>query len=180
MQSNPEISLATIELAAKKHSDHRDTVKSLVQVLNDQVEAIKRAALPDIKRAVGRAADSENQLRCYITAAAHLFIKPRTVIFWGIKCGWEKGKGKLVFEDADRVVALIKKVLPEMAEALLIVKEAPNKKALAEISAADLKRLGITIADADDHVVVRAVDSDIDKIVTALLKEATDTVPEAS
>ena len=167
-----EISLVTIETGAKKHAEHRDILKMLVQTLNEQVEALKRAALPDIKRAVNRAAASGNELREIIAVAPQLFIKPRTVIFHGIRCGWEKGKGKLVFEDGDRVCQLIAKHFPEMAEALIITKQAPNKKALAELSAADLKRLGITIEDTGDQVIVRAVDSDVDKIVTALLKDA--------
>ena len=168
-----EINLASIETAAKKHADHRDVLAGLVRCLNDQVEAIRRAALPEIKRAVARAADSHNQLRDHIASAPQLFIKPRTVIFHGIKCGWDKGKGKLVFEDRDRVVALIQKHLPQMAEALLIITQAPNKKALAELPAADLKRLGVTIEDTGDQVIIRPVDTAVDKIVTALLKEAT-------
>ena len=40
----PEISIATIESAAKRHASHRDTLATLVRTLNDQVEAIKRAA----------------------------------------------------------------------------------------------------------------------------------------
>ncbi len=175
-----EITLAIIEAGAKKHAAHRSDLKHLVQTLNDQVEAIKRAALPDIKRAVARAAGSANDLREIIAQVPGLFVRPRTVIFHGIKCGYEKGKGKLVFQDGDRVCALARKLFPEMAEALIITKEAPNKKALAELPAADLKRLGITIEDTGDQIIVRAVDTDVDKIVTALLAEATETVKEAA
>lgn len=171
--TSSEISLVTIETAAKKHADHRDDLKRLVQLLEDQVEAIKRAALPDIKRAVARAGNSQMELRAIIAQVPGLFVRPRTVIFHGIKCGWEKGKGRIVFQDGDRVCELVKKHFPEMADALIITKEAPNKKAIAELPAADLKRLGITIEDTGDQVVVRAVDSDIDKIVTSLLAEAT-------
>ena len=169
----PEVSLATIELSARKFADHRDALKSIVQLLNYQVELLKRAALPDIRRALAKAAAAENDLRDLITSVPGLFVRPRTVIFHGIKCGWEKGKGKIVFENPDRVVELIRKHFPEMAEALVITKETPNKKALAELAAADLKRLGISIEDTGDQVIIRPVDTSVDKFVTALLAEAT-------
>lgn len=172
MTSTEEITLATIETSAKQYAARRDSLSTLVKTLNDQVQALKRAALPGIKRAVAAAALAQQTLRDTVAAAPHLFVRPRTVIFHGIKCGWEKGKGKLTFEDPDHVCALIRKHFPEMADALIIVRETPNKKTIAQLSAADLKRLAITIEDSDDQVVIRAVDSDVYKIVTALLAEA--------
>lgn len=169
-----ETTLVTIEAAAKAYAAKRDDLAGMVTLLNQQVEALKQAAMPDIKRAVARAADAKSALAGLVEQAPGLFTKPRTVIFHGIKCGWEKGKGRLVFDDPERVCELINKHLPELAEALVIVKESPNKKALAELPAADLKRIGVTIEDTGDHVVVRAVDSDVDKIVDALLAEATE------
>ena len=167
-----EVSLATIEQAAKRYADRRSELGDIVRLLNYQVDLIKRAALADIKRAVARTADTHSALRSLLETTPGLFVKPRTVIFHGIKCGWEKGKGKVVFEDSDKVCQLINKHFPELAEHLVIIKETPNKKALAELPASDLKRLGITIEDTGDAVVIRAVDTTVDKIVNALLAEA--------
>lgn len=167
-----EVSLASIEQAAKRYADRRSELGDLVRLLNDQVDLIKRAALADIKRAVARAADTHSALKGLLETAPGLFVKPRTVIFHGIKCGWEKGKGKVVFEDPDKVCQLIAKHFPDLTENLVITKETPNKKALAELPASDLKRLGITIEDTGDAVIIRAVDTTVDKIVTALLAEA--------
>lgn len=167
-----EINLATIEVATRKYADERDELNRLMRCLNDQVETIKRSALTGIKRAVAKTADKEAALRALVEAVPYLFLKPRTVLFHGIKVGWEKGKGRIVFSDPDRVVELIHKHFPDLAPGLIITKESPDKKSLTELSAAHLKRLGITIEDAADHVIIRATDSEIDKVVTALLKEA--------
>jgi hypothetical protein len=172
MNTSKKISLATIEAAAKKHADNRDALKQIVQALNDQIAAIKRVALPDIKRAVARAAESEHQLRADIAAAPDLFVQPRTVIFHGLKCGYEKGKLKLVCPDPDQACDLIRKHFPDLAETLIVTKLSPNKKALAELGPKDLKRLGLSLEDPGDQIVIRAVDSDVDKIVTALLADA--------
>src|ERR1017187_1986854 len=110
-----EVSLAAIDSKAKWFADQRDELGRIVRVLNDQVEAIKRAALPDIKRAVARAAEAHGKLHGLVESAPGLFAKPRTVIFHGIKVGFEKGRGKIEIADQARTVALIEKLSPERA-----------------------------------------------------------------
>ena len=100
-------------------------------------------------------------------------------MFAGIKVGYAKGKGALSFDDADSVVARIKKHLPEQADVLIRTKEAPVKEALAQLSAAELKKIGVTLSEAGDQTVVRPVDSEVDKMVDALLKAATGEEGEA-
>ena len=70
------------------------------------------------------------------------------------------------------MVARIKKHLPEQADVLIRTKEAPVKEALAQLTAAELKKIGVTIEDAGDTVVIKPVDSEVDKLVDALLKGA--------
>ncbi len=70
------------------------------------------------------------------------------------------------------MVARIKKHLPEQADVLIKLKETPVKDALAQLSAAELKKLGVTVSEAGDQVVVKPVDSEVDKMVDALMKEA--------
>ena len=48
--------------------------------------------------------------------------------------------------------------------------EVPNKEALAELSAADLKKIGVTLTDTGYVAVIKPVDGEVDKIVAALLK----------
>ena len=168
-----EVSLAMIEARTKRYADDREALGDVVRLLNEQVEGMKRAALPDIKRLVARSAESHGRLAELVELGPGLFVKPRTVIFHGIKVGYEKGKGKIEFEDQERVVQLVRRLFPEQADVLIVTKESVSKTALAQPPAGDLKRLGCTIGDTDDQVVIRAVDSAVDKVVEALLKEAT-------
>jgi hypothetical protein len=167
-----EVSLAAIELGAKRYADAREDLGHIVRLLNDQVEAMKRAALPDIKRGVAKAAEAQGKLRALVESGPGLFVKPRTVIFHGIKVGYEKGRGKIEVADPDKTIALIEKLFPEQAETLVAVKKSVVKAALGNLSVADLKRIGCTIEETEDQIVIRPVDSGVDKIVTALLKEA--------
>ena len=50
--------------------------------------------------------------------------------------------------------------------------DAPDKKMLAELPVNELKKLGCTVADTGDVVVIKPTDSEIEKAVAALLKDA--------
>jgi hypothetical protein len=92
----------------------------------------------------------------------------------GVKLGYQKAKGTLDYDDAEAVCARIRKHLPEQADVLIATRETPVKTALAQLPAADLKRIGVTLSDAGDQIVVKPVDSEVDKMVDALLKDATE------
>jgi hypothetical protein len=98
-------------------------------------------------------------------------VKPRTVILHGIKVGYRKATGKIEFDDAEQVVKLIRKHFPDQFDVLVKVEETPVKKALANLTAAELKKLGIEVSDSGDEVEIRDTASDVDKLVSALLKD---------
>ena len=168
------MTLTDLEQLTRKYADAREELGDLIRAMNDKIEQVKRANLPRIKELVARAAEREGHLRAAIEGAPDLFTRPRTVIFHGIKVGWQKGKGILEIPDPDRTVELIKKHFPGLADVYIRVKETPDKEGLMNLSAADLKKLGCTVTQTGDQVVIRAVNGEVDKIVNALLKEAAD------
>ena len=171
--------LETITKAAEVHSQARSLLCERVTALQEAQAALHREHLPAIKRALTKAAESEAKLRALVEEHPECFVRPKTHVLAGIKVGYAKGKGALSFDDADSVVARIKKHLPEQADVLIRTKEAPVKEALAQLSAAELKKIGVTLSEAGDQTVVRPVDSEVDKMVDALLKAATGEEGEA-
>ena len=162
-----------IERQTKVYAEAREKLAGMVAELTAGLEALKRDRLPAIKRALQRAAEKEAELRAVIEGAPELFTKPRTVVMHGVKVGWMKGAGKIDFDDPDQVVALIKKKLPDQADVLVATTEKPVKKALQQLSVKELQSIGCQVEGTDDVVVIKAVDSDVDKLVTALLRGAT-------
>jgi len=160
----------TINKHAEVYAKIRALLAEKVNALQSGIDALRRDHLPDIRRAVLRAAEAEDNLRVLVEAHPQCFIKPRTRVLAGIKIGFQKGKGAIDYADADAVVARIKKHLPDQADMLIRLKETPVKDALAQLPSADLKKLGITVIEAGDQVVVRPTDSEVDKLVDALLK----------
>lgn len=156
--------------SARLLADARSHLGELMHALSAGLEALKADSLPDIRNAIVAATAAWQSLELSIQINPQLFVQPRTVSAHGITFGLEKGKGAITISDPDKTIALIRKHLPEQAHLLITTREVPLKKALAQLSAADLKRIGATVSDAGDRVVIRPAPSDVDKLVKALVR----------
>ena len=169
MKSNP---MHQIDAAASVYATARDHVATIVANLNAGIDALKRENMPALKRAVAAAAERHDKLNALVQQNQNLFVKPRTVVLHGVKVGFAKGKGGITYDDPAQVCKLIRKHLPDQADVLIITREVPAKDAIAQLSAADLKRIGCTVVNTGDQVVIKPADSEVDKVVDALLKGA--------
>ena len=167
--------LTEIETHTKAFAEAHSSLADVIRELNDEIDRAKRKRLAEIKRLVARCAEKHASLKGAIEAEPDLFVKPRTYVFHGIKVGFQKGKGGIEWDDAARVVELIHKHFKDdEAATLLHITEKPDKEMLEKLPAADLKRLGCTIVESGDVVVIKPTDSEVDKVVNALLKDAVD------
>ncbi len=163
------MSLEKIELLSNKLATERDVLASLVDELQEDLEQSKEVALPDIKRAAKRVLKVKEKLGIIIADNPQLFVKPRTLIMSGIKIGFQKGKGLLGYKDASAVIKLIRKHYPEKEDVLVKTTESIIKKAINNMTASELRRIGITVIPGDDQVLIKPAGSDIDKLVSAYL-----------
>lgn len=163
--------LAEIERLTKDFAEWRDQLASRVRTLEDETSRIKRLHVPAIKKAVAAVMERQARLKAAIEESPGLFIKPRTMIIHGIKIGFQKLKGKITWADDEQVIRLIRKHFPEQADVLIKLTERPVKDALQQLSASDLKKIGVIVEETGDVVVVKSTDSEIDKFVDALLKD---------
>lgn len=163
--------LSEIEKQTQLYENRRQKLAAVIQQMNNELEYIKKQFIPQIKRLVGAAAEEKEALRQMIEDAPELFVKPRTLVLHGIKVGFQKQKGTIEITDAGLAVMMIHKHFPDRAEELIKTTEKPNKTALAELTVGELKKLGITVEETGDAVIIKATDSDVDKLVAALLKE---------
>jgi hypothetical protein len=166
------MSMQHIESLAREHAAARVVLRDRVQALNDEIEALKRRRLPGIRSALAEAQATKDELAVMLNDSRELFEKKRTQIFHGIKVGIVKGKGVVSWLSAAKVVELIKRHLADQADVLIKTEEKPVKSAIANLPAPDLRRIGCTISDTGDQVYIAPTDSEIDKIVDALLKDS--------
>lgn len=168
------MTIQEIDLSTKQYADARAALAAQVQELNDAVEQLRRKRMPDIKAAVARASERACALRNKLESAPELFTKPlpRTHVLHGIKVGYTLAKERLEWQDDEALIAAIREHLSRMSSALIKTTEAPVKKALEGLTACQLDTLGIAVIPGSDEIVIKPTDSQTDKIVAALLKDA--------
>ena len=168
----PTSTLRDIENLGADYAGAIEDLGHTVAALDSAIRTIKAKSLPGVKRAAAKAAAAKARLKERVEASALLFGKPRTRIFHGVKVGFAKNKGSIEWRDEDAVIRRIKKLLPEdQVELLIRSKENVHKPAVYDLSASDLKRLGIEITGAGDQVVIKLMGSDIEKLVDAMLED---------
>lgn|SRR5574337_468729 len=169
-----------IDKMCRDYSETRENLTGKVSALEEELEAVRKKHMVGIKRTIAVAAERSATLRGAIEVSRDLFGRPKTMVLHGIKVGYQKGKGKLEWEDDDLVVRLIERHFPDQAEVLIKTTKKPRKDGLNGLTVAELKKIGVTAEETGDMVVVRAVDTDVDKIVKALLKDQEEDKAEAA
>lgn len=174
------ITLREIEAAARKYADTREDLADVVRGLTEQIEQLKRAHVKQIRRHVATAAQAHAVLAELVGSAPDLFERPRTHTLHGIKLGYQKKPGRIEWTDAEQLLARIERQCSaEEIDLLIRVRREPDKDALAKLPAERLRKLGVTVVDAGDVIVIKPVDGEVDRLVDALLKGAVDEAQEA-
>lgn len=166
-----EENIANIEKLTGRYAKSRDELGHEVSELEREIEALKKARLPRIRALFRRTAEDRNNLLTELEANEALFKKPKTRIFHGVKVGFKKRKGTFVLADDGKTIQLIKKHFPERADVLIKVKESVVKSALGALNAAALKKIGVQVTADVDEVLVKPVDTELDKLIAAMEKE---------
>lgn len=164
-------SVKELEKLVKDYADARQTLNNRVQALEDDVEAVKRKALPSIKHAANKAKTLQAELSAAIDTSRDLFNKPKTMSIHGIKFGLQSKAQDISWENEEQVIKRIKSKMVPQIDVLINTKESLHKSALKQLSPQDLKRLGIEIVPGVDVVIIKDTNSDIDKLVKKLLDE---------
>ncbi|MBS0414383.1 MAG: hypothetical protein JSR68_08420 [Proteobacteria bacterium] len=171
-----------IEAMRKTAADYasaRDRLAALVQAMKDEMSTIERGAMPDILRAARRISALHNDLAEAITEHPESFVKPRTVVVDGLKFGLQKQKGRMTWDNDDKLCARIDKltedgvITTEQAERCISVTYRAVAAGLEQLDARVLKRLGVTVTADTDAPIIKSVDGAVEKLVTSIVREAT-------
>lgn len=166
--------LLQIESLAADYRAARDDLRALATDTNEALERIKRTHLPQLRATLARVAEIEATLREAVAASpAEVWRRTRTRTVHGVKIGWAKQRGKVEIADEGKVIERIRSLLPkDQAELLIRVRESVHKPGVYDLTAGDLKRLGIRITDDCDVVIVKDLASELDRAIEALLEQA--------
>jgi hypothetical protein len=160
-----------LEKLTKRYADANDDLRSHMRDLAQVIENVKREHFKYIKHAFVMAVDRKADLKAEIETAPEVFEKRKTMVMHGIKIGIVKSKGKIEIADDERTAALIEKHFPEQIETLIKVSKKPIKANLNDMSAADLRKIGVTVEEAGEVVVIKAAADELDKLINKLFEE---------
>lgn len=174
-QQKPQLTgptMAEIEAATKEFAEARNALAGTVSGLLDEIAQVKGKYRHRLLAQLAAVKLARGDVRVLVERHPELFEKPRSVVFHGVKVGYRKGVGRLVYESAERVISLIRKHFSGKAlEVLINVKESPNKEAIASLDVDQLKKIGCTVEGTSDVVEIRALEGDVEKAIDALLGE---------
>lgn len=166
-----ERTMHEIEELTRDFAEKREALAKEMKTLEDAVARLRDSRRAVIRELVGDLTKSHCRLELAIEDSPSLFKRPKTQVLHGIKIGWRKEQGEVCFSDARQVVKLIRKHLPDQADVLIKTTETPVKSALRRLSVAELGKIGATLTDTSDAVLIKPADSDIDKWIDALFAD---------
>lgn len=166
------LGFAPIQESCEQLANDRREMAVLIHGMERSIARVTAEYMPDIRFTADVLVARRASLEMQIDANRPLFDKPRTRIFSDIKVGLHKQKGETVFEDPARTIELIEKHFPDRLDELAPATRALSKKALSNLTAAELKKIGVEITADTDAVLIKPQDSDVEKAVSALLADA--------
>jgi arsenate reductase-like glutaredoxin family protein len=158
-----------IEMAAFRYSEARARLNTLLQELEEEMNALRASRMAEITTALAAAESVRDEIVRIVAQNPQEFERPRTIVAYGIKIGYQKGRGSIEWDDDARVCAAIRRHYPDAADTMIRVKEQPVRAALATLPAKDLQRLGVRVIETGDEIVVRACDTDLERAIARIL-----------
>ena len=168
------MTLAEIEALTTELARAREELKTCLDRGEAECEAVRRHYRPMLKRR----ADAVNERRAALEAAIRehpdLFKRPKTRTWAAIRVGLMKQKGKITVADEAATIAHIQRYYPAQAKSAVKVTRKFVRSAVSAFTADMLKKCGIAVGDDTDDVVIKPVDGQLEKLVTAWLEDAED------
>lgn len=172
-EENDSLRLDKIEDQAREYAAANAATLRLADDLKAAIAAVCAKQVGKIKTAAQAAAVERETLMSLLADAADLFASPRrSLTVDGVRVGWKKERGKVVITDEAAAVQRIRERLPEdQAELLIRRTERVHKPGVYDLSAGDLKRLGIQIEADADAPFIKDIEVPIDKLIAGLMDE---------
>lgn len=161
--------ITQLEALAKQYAEAHESLAGKISNAEAESKAVYLRHLIGLKKGVTTFHKKRQALVDAIEVAQGLFKKKKSMTLHGLKFGFKKGKGIMSWINKADVLKRIKKLFPKNVKTLIRVTEEPNKPALENLHADELKRLGIEVTQSGDALFIKTVDSKAEKTVKALL-----------
>ena len=153
----------------------------LINKLETELAALKARHIVNIGKQFTCTANAKLKLSFALQQNPGLFEKPRTRVFDGVKVGYQKQKGSIIMADEPTTIARMQKILgDDEAAHYLNVKVTVNKTAINDMPAETMRKLGIELTADTDAIIIKPMDSALEKSINALLADVTSELKQAA
>ncbi len=164
--------LHELDHTTKQYHAAEDALAEAIRRMEDEIADVTRRHMRGIKLRYEKAKEAYDDLRIEIVSAPDIFTKPKTRTINGVTVGFAKDKGKVIIDNEETTIKLIyKHFSEEEAEKLIKITRKPIKKALANLTGAELKKIGVNVEKTGDKVVIALAASDTEKLIAAFRKK---------
>jgi hypothetical protein len=171
----PPPAMVEIETRAKALADARAAMQRTVHILREGIKRVTDRHIDDLRQLAADVGVEHQALLDLIKAHPELFEKPRSAAFHGVTVGYQKGKGKITYADADKVIERITKALPDQLDDLAPATRKLSHTALEQLDGKALKAIGVALVNDGDKPYVKTPGDEIDKFVAGIVAAQTST-----
>lgn len=160
-----------LEQLCRNYSQAHSVLARKISDVHEEIGKVKRRHLYRIKASASMAARLKSELLEYVGDHLDEFEKPRSRTFHGVKVGLQKGRGKVVCANKNFTIRAIERRHPELVDVLLKTTRTPLLRGLQQLEARQLAALGVEIVQTGSKIIVRHVDSEIEKMIDAYMDD---------
>jgi uncharacterized protein YjiS (DUF1127 family) len=168
-----KVTMTEIRQATENYAEKARMVRNIKEKMQDAIRDIEKEhnqALIDAAKDAGEALQMVHTL-LNSEGATDLFKKPKTINVNGVTVGFRKQIGSITVTNEQTTIELIREKMPDKMVSLINTEISVSKKALADLTADELKKIGVSVACDTDEPVVKIVDKDIQKMIDATIKD---------
>jgi hypothetical protein len=165
--------LEEIKSLTREFSAANDILIQLKKAVNTEMENVRSKYFSKIKESAEKLFLRKADLVDAINSSRNLFNKPKTIVLSGVRLGFHKEKDRILWDDDEQVVKLIeKKFDSELARILIRTEKKPVKESISKLDESELKKISCRVYKGQDKVLIKTLDSEVDKFMNSLMKES--------
>ncbi len=165
--------MATMQDIEQETLEYAGAKRRLDEVMTEfrkEADELKASYAADIRKAMSRVTTRHADLYREIAENRDLFGKPRTQEFDGIVIGLKKGRGRLEITDEEQAITVIEEDFAKLAKLLIKTEKSLVKEAVKKLPEETLAAIGAAIVGKEDRIIIEDVDSQLDKVLSSVLK----------
>ena len=164
--------LTELETAAKEFSAASKILRNIKEELDTEIDAVKAKYSASFAEASKNAGEAYQMLLTLVESSEELFLDKKSMSINNVKFGYRKKAGTINIDNETFTIDRLRELFPKDADKYLSTKISISKKALNNLTAAELKKVGVNVIQDSSEAFVKLTDDEVQKLIDALVKES--------